>query len=601
MTTITSTNKKLPATRNRLQPAACHHGIDRGHSDHLVQFYEQESVLIDAVAPFIGGALSEGEAGIVIATKSHLAALEDRWRGEGLDLAQARAEGRYFPLDAAETLSAFMVGGTPDMKRFQHTIKPLVQRASRAGRRVRAFGEMVVLLWQQGNGSAAIQLEQLWNDLLKERPFSLLCAYPLQVFRGGHQRKDFVQVCQEHSRVIPAESYTREQGVEARLRAISQLQQKADSLEAEIVERKRAECALRAQQTKLTVAATLAQLGVWELDMVTKEFTGSDLFKTTFGLAAEPLSYQRFCELIHADDAPHVERAFQTAMATGADFSTEFRVVNPTGTLRWVAMMGRAFHNGDHRLLGATLDITERNRAAEILERTVQERTAELRETVGEIEAFSYSISHDMRAPLRSIQGFSKILLEDCADLDPQSRNYLERIAASAQRMDRLIQDVLTFSRVARTELRFEPVNLEHVVRGILECYPQLQPPQAKVTIDGVLPQVHGNAAALTQCLSNLLGNAVKFVPGGTVPEIRIWAEPMAKRVRLNVKDNGIGIPEEHLDRIFGIFQRLHKHYDGTGIGLAIVKKAAERMGGKVGVISKPGEGSTFWLELPAA
>jgi signal transduction histidine kinase len=199
------------------------------------------------------------------------------------------------------------------------------------------------------------------------------------------------------------------------------------------------------------------------------------------------------------------------------------------------------------------------------------------------------------------MQGFAKILLEDCGEkLGAENYNYLERIAASAQRMDRLIQDVLTFSRVARNDLSLEPVNLDHLVRGILECYPNLQPPHAEVTIQGPLPYVRGNAAALTQCLSNLLGNAVKFVKGGTQPRIRIWAAPVegSDFIRLSIQDNGIGISEEFHEKIFGIFQRLNKNYDGTGIGLAIVKKAADRMGAKVGLKSKANEGSTFWLDL---
>jgi signal transduction histidine kinase len=277
------------------------------------------------------------------------------------------------------------------------------------------------------------------------------------------------------------------------------------------------------------------------------------------------------------------------------------------GNTRWIAAMGRCFHNGFHRLLGVTLDVTERKNAAAILEQTVAERTAELHDTISELEAFSYSISHDMRAPLRSMRGYADILMRECSEtLTPESRRYLERITSSAERMDRLIQDVLTFSRVARNELTLEPVNLDHLVRGILECYPNLQQPHADIAIEDRLPYVLGNAAALTQCISNLLGNAVKFVAKGTQPRVRLWAEvdETASReqpmVRLYVRDNGIGIAKTAQDKIFGIFQRLNKNYDGTGIGLAVVKKAAERMRGRVGVNSEPGQGSTFSLELPS-
>jgi len=256
-------------------------------------------------------------------------------------------------------------------------------------------------------------------------------------------------------------------------------------------------------------------------------------------------------------------------------------------------------------MLGVTLDITERKQTADVLEQTVVERTAKLKEALSELESFSFSISHDMRAPLRSMQGFAAILIEDCGDeISPEARACLERITASAERMDRLIQDVLTFSRVARTDFVMERVDLDRLIRGIIESYPSLQAPKASISLEGKLPIVLGNAAGLTQCLSNLLGNAVKFVGLDTLPQVRVWAEPITSNatpfVRLYIQDNGIGIPHEAHEKIFEIFQRLSKRYDGTGIGLAIVKKAVERMGGRVGLTSNPSNGSTFWLDLKA-
>jgi PAS domain S-box-containing protein len=360
----------------------------------------------------------------------------------------------------------------------------------------------------------------------------------------------------------------------------------------------------------------VAGFGIWELDLVNDALICSEQSKVHLGIQpSEILCGARFFEAIHLEDRPAVREALRATIDGKADFSSEFRVIGRQPEERWIAATGRRFQNGSHRLLGVTLDITERKRAAEILERTVAERTAELNETVAELEAFSYSISHDMRAPLRSMRGFSEILLKECSDqLNAECRGYLERICASGGRMDRLIQDVLTFSRVSKTELKLEPVNLDHLVRGIVECYPDLQ--RGEIFIDGTLPKVLGNAAALTQCLSNLLANAVKFVVPGSQPIVRVWSDfieagtsdpgnvshqPRSRTVRLYIQDNGIGIPKEAQEKIFAIFQRLGKGYEGTGIGLAIVKKAAERMGGKVGVISEMGQGSTFWLQLKAA
>jgi len=167
--------------------------------------------------------------------------------------------------------------------------------------------------------------------------------------------------------------------------------------------------------------------------------------------------------------------------------------------------------------------------------------------------------------------------------------------------MDRLIQDVLTYSRVTRTELQLEAIDVEKLLDGILESYPQFQPPHAQIEVQRPLPRVMGNEAALIQCLSNLIGNAIKFVAPDVVPRVRVWAETRENGVRLYVRDNGIGIEPDAHEKIFRIFYQLDRSYDGTGIGLSVVRKAAERMGGSVGLKSELNRGSTFHLDLAVA
>jgi signal transduction histidine kinase len=239
---------------------------------------------------------------------------------------------------------------------------------------------------------------------------------------------------------------------------------------------------------------------------------------------------------------------------------------------------------------------------AQRLEERVHERTAELQETVSELESFSYSISHDMRAPLRAMQSFAQILSEECGrQIGPEGKDYIRRIIGASDRMDRLIQDVLTYSRVARTELQLEPVAIEGLLDGILETYPQFQAPRARIEVRRPLPRVIANEAGLVQCLSNLIGNAIKFVAPGVTPEVQVWAEVHGGRVRLFVRDNGIGIEPDAHDKIFRIFYQLDRRYEGTGIGLSVVRRAAERMGGSVGLKSELERGSTFHLEFAAA
>jgi PAS domain S-box-containing protein len=239
---------------------------------------------------------------------------------------------------------------------------------------------------------------------------------------------------------------------------------------------------------------------------------------------------------------------------------------------------------------------------AQTLEARVQERTARLQETISELESFSYSISHDMRAPLRAMQSFAQILAEDCGDrIGPEGKDYIRRIIGASDRMDRLIQDVLTYSRAARHEIELGPVDVGTLLDGILESYPHFQPPRARIEIQRPLERVIGNPAALTQCLANLVGNAIKFVAPGVTPHVVVWTEVHGDRVRLFVRDNGIGIELEAHEKIFHIFYQLDRSYEGTGIGLAVVRKAAERMGGRIGLTSNPGGGSTFHLDLARA
>jgi PAS domain S-box-containing protein len=235
------------------------------------------------------------------------------------------------------------------------------------------------------------------------------------------------------------------------------------------------------------------------------------------------------------------------------------------------------------------------------LERIVAERTAKLSESNAELEAFSYSLSHDMRAPLRAISGFTKIVLaEHGPKLDALGRDYLERTVEAAARLDRLIQDVLAVSRLSRQEMKLRPLDVEKQVRDIIHERAELQPPQAEVQVSSPLLPMMGHEASFTQCLTNLLSNAVKFVAPGVKPQVRVYSEPVDGQVRLWVEDNGIGIDAAGQERLFKIFQRLHPQteYEGTGIGLAIVRKAVERMGGRAGVESEPGRGSRFWVQL---
>jgi signal transduction histidine kinase len=216
-----------------------------GESEHFVQFYESDEFFLDSVTGYVGAGLSAGDACVLVTTPGHRQALELHLAVSGLDLADAQARGVCVCLDAAEILSRFMVDGMPEPHRFVAVVGGAIARAAEGQRHVRVFGEMVALLWAEGNQDAAIRLEELWNDLQGVvQPFSLFCAYPMQGFAGEVYGDPFGEICQRHSRVIPDESYSALTSPEERLRAITHLQQKASSLAAEIAERKAVEEAL---------------------------------------------------------------------------------------------------------------------------------------------------------------------------------------------------------------------------------------------------------------------------------------------------------------------------------------------------------------------
>ncbi len=244
------------------------------------------------------------------------------------------------------------------------------------------------------------------------------------------------------------------------------------------------------------------------------------------------------------------------------------------------------------------LDAEEALRESEARFRTL---AAQLGQANQELESFAYSVSHDLRAPLRTMQGFAHALIQNYADAMPsEARDYAARIISSGRQAERLITDLLAYSRLSFEKIDVKPVELDAVVAQALELVQaDLAETKARVSVPRGLPTVLGSQTAFTQVVANLVSNAVKFVPPGRVPDVRIRAEERGEVVRLWVVDNGTGIPEGQEERIFRVFERLSQGDEkpGTGIGLAIVRRAMERVGGRCGVERPPEGGSAFWVE----
>lgn len=378
----------------------------------------------------------------------------------------------------------------------------------------------------------------------------------------------------------------------------------------DVTARKKSEQAIRVARERFELVRRVSGVGFWFCDLPFGRLDWDHRVKEHFGLPPDAaVTIDTFYERIHPEDRERTRRAVEIATTRNEPYDIEYRTVGVDGSVRWIRAIGTAYlsDNGGGRFDGITVDITEnvvsrellQNRRAE-LEHLVAQRTSKLQETVEELEKFSYSISHDLRAPLRSMQSFAYFVGEDFGEILPEEgKEYLRRIITAAERMDRLIQDVLSYSRLSRTDIPLRPISLRPLIQSIVETYPQFHDHLPRIHIAPTLPTVRANEAALTQVISNLLGNAIKFSRDGAELEVRIWAEVDGGKAKLYVADKGIGIAPAHFERIFGVFQQIGAVRGGTGIGLAIVKKAVERMNGQVGVVSQPGHGSTFWFTLP--
>ncbi|MUG99113.1 PAS domain S-box protein [Scytonema sp. UIC 10036] len=327
----------------------------------------------------------------------------------------------------------------------------------------------------------------------------------------------------------------------------------------------------------------------------------------------------------------HPKEFFQHLWATisrGEVWQGEIKNRAKDGTFYWVATTIVPFLDADgkpYQYIAVRFDITTR-KVAQVelqqlnitLEQRVEERTAQLQEANKDLEAFSYTVAHDLRAPLRGIQGFAQALAEDYGDrLDETAQEYIQHIFRGTHIMNELVHDLLAYSRLSREQIKLTPVRLTQVVADArAQLATDISERQAQIAIAENLPNVMGHYPILVQIIVNLLSNAIKFVKPGIQPQIRVWAEtvelkenretcedrpPFLQQVRLWIEDNGIGIEPNYQEQIFGVFERLHstETYPGTGIGLAIVRKGAERLGGRAGVESAPGKGSRFWIELP--
>ena len=364
----------------------------------------------------------------------------------------------------------------------------------------------------------------------------------------------------------------------------------------DVTEKRRAENALRASEQRLRWALQGSGGGAWNWDLMRDEGWWSQEMYDLWGV--EPgtrMLLKNSLALVHEQDRERLRRTIEESISRCSDFRCEFRIRHAVRGERWMASYGRTVCDESGRtmrLLGISLDITEQKRAQEELERSNRE-----------LEQFAYVASHALQEPLRAIVGFLQLLQSRYGDqIDEKGRYFIERTVKAGHRMQTLIRDLLTLSRVHTNGSQFAPTDLNHVVKNVFDNLQSIiQEKDVEITCDR-LPNLTIDASQIQRLFQNLITNAVRYNENPK-PIIDIGCQEHDHVYHFHVKDNGIGISSQFYQRIFKVFQRLHtdREYPGTGLGLALCKKIVERHGGTIWVESQPHEGSTFYFTLPAS
>jgi PAS domain S-box-containing protein len=590
---------EVPLHQNAIAPTAGWNESDL--SGHVVQFYSADSFLLDSVSRFVGTALGAGDAAIVIATKAHRTQLGQRLKARGLDPSTATRIGRYVALDAAETLAKFMRDGHPDAGAFAPLIGNLVEQAHAAAEskpsRVVAFGEMVALLWAEGNFQAALELEQLWNELAQSHSFTLHCGYPLQGFSRQEHGEHLLNICHAHSGVIPSESYTALATNEERLRTITHLQQKAQALETETVEKRQIAQSLQRREAELADFLENAAEGVQQLAADHRIRWANNALLKLLGYAPEDY-VNHSMEEFYVDPKRFDE--FWGRLMHGEevrDFSADLRCKD--GSIKHVVIHSNALWDGARFLYTRCFirDVTDQTRMEQELRESkvqlqtmVDQRTLALRRLsvriLGLQDAERRRIARELHDSLGQYLTGLKIDMEMLRQR-PQSEQLWSQ---AEQLLGQCLSEVRTLSYLLHPPL-IDEAGLSSAARWYLQGFGERSGIKVNLeTTDDLDRLPDAVELALFRILQEALTNVHRHA-GATQAEVRILRD--AEHVVLEVKDNGQGFPKEILDRFT-------ETGAGTGVGLAGIHERAHELGGSLHVESDK-SGTTLLITIPVA
>lgn len=370
----------------------------------------------------------------------------------------------------------------------------------------------------------------------------------------------------------------------------------------DITAQKQAATELQGLSARLALALESGGFGSWEWDVATNMISWDQRLIELYGFdQGQPTTYQDWRDRVYSSDLPAVEAALQAALITDARYDSEFRICRSDGELRWIkanALVYRTPEGQPLGMIGINYDITE----AKLTELHMWRTAAQLEASNRELEAFAYSVSHDLRAPLRAIDGFSRALVEDYGDqFDEEGQDYFDRIRHNVSRMGQLIDDLLRLSRVSRQAMVYGPVNLSALVKEQIDELQSAEPDRmVEVTITPGI-SVSADPTLMQIAIANLVQNAWKFTSQHPNARLEFGMEEQANEPIYYLRDNGAGFDMAYADKLFGVFQRLHNTHEfpGTGIGLATVQRAIHRQGGRVWAEAAVDRGATFYFTLP--
>jgi signal transduction histidine kinase len=589
-------------------------------SHHAVKFYDNEPELYDLVGSFLADGVSAGEPAVIIATAVHREAIASRLRDRGI----ADDDPRVMYLDAGRTLHQFMNGDMPDEQRFREIVgAQLTEMTNRYGGPLRAYGEMVDVLWGQNNAEAALRVEELWNDLSNVCPFALLCAYRMGNFLKESDTFLLDEVCRRHEHVLPVPATDG--------RELVLLQQRANALEAEVLRCKELEVALRdalsarrraegelkgfVEQHAFLLEATTVLTSSLDYETRLRDLAELVVPRLADWCAVDIASDDAHdaLRITHNDPASLDREALSAAVACALHNGTlvqeaSWMVVPMKVGPRILGAISLGRETGNlHRSPGDVSLIVElARRAAIAIDNARLYRMAQ--EANRTKDEFLATLSHELRTPLTAILGWANMLNLGGLTEDLM-RTATETIERSARTQATIIDDLLDLSRAVtgKFSLRQESIDVMTVVDGAVQTLRlAAEARQVKVHVTSSLDRltVTGDTTRLQQIVWNLLSNAVKFSEAGGVVDIEIGRHHA--QARIVVRDRGRGIAPEFLPHVFEPFRQASSNgsrdHGGLGLGLAIVKYLTELHGGTVLATSAgEGAGATFSVSLPLA